>query len=155
MKHSILALTLLVSTLIVPIVSAQPSARFTAVEVDPFASDKAIALPAGYQTALADSIARELSVEFSTILILRQGEPAPDGQRVLRISGTVVRFKPANSAKKLLTGFGGGAVVAAGVRFDDEAAKRVLTIGEFQAAPDGLGKKIAKFCKSEHLLDSN
>lgn len=154
MNRSILALTLLASSAAIPIVSAQSSARFTAVEVDPFAVDKSIALPAAYPTALAASIARELSVEFSTILILRQGEPAPDGQRVLRISGTVVQFRPANSAKKLLTGFG-GAVVAAGVRFDDVATKRVVGIREFQVAPDSLGKKIALFCRKEHLFDSN
>lgn len=155
MNRSILALTLLASSAAIPIVSAQSSARFTAVEVDPFAVDKSVALPAGYQTALADEIARELSVEFSTILILRQGEPAPDGQRVLRISGTVVQFKPTNNARKLLTGFGGGAVVAAGVRFDDVATKRVVGVREFQVAPDSLGKKIAQFCRKEHLLDSN
>ncbi|HEX5229864.1 MAG TPA: hypothetical protein VFW44_19265 [Bryobacteraceae bacterium] len=155
MNRSILALKLLVSILAAAaVVSGQPADRYTAVEVDPFAVNKAVALPAGYPSALAESIARELSVEFPTILILRQGEPAPDRQRILRVSGTVLQFKAPNPAKKLLTGFGGGAAVAAGVRFEDVATKRVVKIQEFQAAPDSLGKKIAKFCTSERLFEA-
>jgi hypothetical protein len=154
-KRLILLLLAFAVTVTWPAAFAQPLAPYSAVEVDPFAAEKGVNLPPGYQTALVDTIARELSVEFSTLIILRQGELPPDRQTVLRISGTVVQFKPGNAAKKLLTGFGGGAAVAAGVRFGDASSGRVVTIREFQASPDSLGRKIAQFCKSEHLVESH
>jgi len=149
LSHFILTLALFSA-----IALGQPPAPYNAVEVDPFAADKAVNLPSGYPTALADSIARELSVEFSTLIILRPGESAPDRRTVLRISGTIIQFKSGSSAKRLLAGFG-GTVVTAEVRFGDASTGRVVTIREFQAGPDTLGKKIARFCKSEHLVDAN
>jgi hypothetical protein len=62
-----------------------------------------------------------------------------------------VQFKPVSRAKRYWTGFG-AAVVTAEVRFADAATGRVLTIRQFQAAPDSLGRKIAGFSKTERLV---
>lgn len=137
------------------VVSASAAPPYSAVQVDPFAAANGVALPADYQAALVESIARELSVEFSTVLILREADTAPDGRAVLRISGTVTQFKPAGSAKRLLSFGSGAASLTAEVRFGDAAAPHVLAIREFQGDVQGIGRKIAKFCKSERLVDSN
>ena len=153
---------------IAAILTAQP-ASYTAVEVDLFSADRNIAFPADYQMTLEDDIAREISVAFPALIILRQGDPIPDGQRILRISGTVVRFKPGNRAKRYFIGFGAGAtVVKAQVRFGDTGTRQVVMIrevegitwtgvagGDSQAAANSLAKKIAKLLNAEHLVASN
>jgi len=138
-------------------------APYAAVEVDPFAPAPHVTFPADYQSALVDDIARELSVEFPTVLILRQGDPSP-GQPVLRISGTVVEFKPGDRTKKLLLGFGAGAaVVRAQVSFSDAGEGKTLAArhlqgawsGDSQGTSDSLSKRIVKMCNTAHLVGSN
>jgi hypothetical protein len=135
-------------------VASQLPTTYATVEVDRFVADKGVAVPAGYQDALADDIARELSVEFPTVMILHETDIVPNGQPVVRISGTVTQFQPASRAKKLLNRFS-GTVVTVQVRFADAATGRVLTIRQFQGAGDSLGRRIAKFCEREQLVSSN
>jgi hypothetical protein len=144
----------LYGTALSSIAASQPPAPYTAVEVDKFIADSSVGVPAAYQTALAQDIARELSVEFPAIMILNEGDDAPKGQAVLRISGTVVQFQPPSRTKKLLNRFS-GTVVMVQVRFADASTGQVLTIRQFQGGADSLPRKIAKFCKSEHLVNSN
>jgi hypothetical protein len=135
--------------------AAEP-APYSAVEVDPFAADQDITFPADYQMALVESIAREISLAFETVIIVRQGDPPPFGHAVLRISGTVIRFQPANPAKRSLIGFGAGAtMLRARVRFADASSGQVLLIREANGASESVAKKIVKFCIASHLLESN
>lgn len=134
--------------------ASQLPATYAAVEVDKFVADKGVTVPAGYQDALADGIGRELSVEFPTVMILHEADIVPNGQPVVRISGTVTQFQPVSRAKKLLNRFS-GTLVTVQVRFADTATGRVLTIRQFQGADDSLGRRIAKFCKTEQLVNSN
>jgi hypothetical protein len=142
---------------------------YSAVEVDRFVGQRGIAFPTDYQTAVAQDIAREISLAFPTVLIVHQGDPAPDGHAVLRIAGVVTGFKPGNKAKRSLIGFGSGAtVVKAQVWFIDGATGQVLVNrevqgttwtgiggGDSQDAGQSLAKKLAKYCNSAHLVESN
>jgi hypothetical protein len=135
-----------------PAADAQAPGPYTAVEVDQFLANPGVSLPAGYQSALANDIARELSVEDPTVEIMRE-DTARDEPHLMRISGTVVQFKLSSRAKKYLTGLG-ATELRTEVRFADAGTGRVLAIHEFQSSADGLGRKIAKFCQAQRLLGS-
>jgi hypothetical protein len=150
--------------------AAEPlPAPYTAVEIDRFVAAAGVEFPADYQSALVEDIAREVSLAFPSVIIVRQGEALPSGHAVLRISGTVIEFKPGNRAKRQLIGMGAGAtVVEALVWFLDAATGQVLLSrgakgvtrggiagGDSRGAADGLAKKIAKFCNASHLVESN
>jgi hypothetical protein len=137
-----------------PAAPAEP-APYSAVEVDPFAVVQDVALPPDYQTALMENIAREISLAFETMIIVRPGDPPPFGHAVLRISGTVIRFQPANPAKRSLIGFHtGAAMLQARVRFADASTGQVLLIREVKGASESVAKKIVKFCITSHWLES-
>ena len=146
--------------------AAQPPFPYTAVEVDRFAADRGVAFPADYQSALAEDIAREISLALPTAMLLCEGDAATRGQAVLRIFGIVTRFKPGNRTKRYWIGFGAGAtVVRAQVRFTDAATgqsffnREVQGVtwtgvagGDSKGAGDSLARKIAKFCNAQHLV---
>ncbi len=144
---------------------AQTPAPYSAVEIDPFTPAPHVDFSREYQSALVDDIARELSVEFPTVMILRQGDTAP-GEPVLRILGTVTEFKPGNRTKHLLFGFGAGAsVVRAEVSFQsanggqtlqerDLTGSTGLGGADSQGASESLAKKIAKICKAARWLSN-
>jgi hypothetical protein len=142
--------TVLCTVGLCPLADAQPPAAYSAVEVDRFIPNPGVALPSGYPSALADDVARELSVECSTVKILRE-DTASDEPSLLRISGTVVQFKPGSNAGKYLPGFG-ATTATAQVRFADAATGRVLAIRAFHGAADSLGRKIAKFSHTDSLV---
>jgi Domain of unknown function (DUF4410) len=147
------------------LLAAQTPAPYSTVEIDPFLPAPNVDFPREYQSALVDDIARELSVEFPTLMILRPGDSAP-GERLLRISGTVTAFKPGSRTKRSLIGFGAGAaIVSAQVVFQDAAGRRPLSIREMtgssgmtgvdsQEASESLSKKIAQLCKAAHWLSN-
>jgi hypothetical protein len=142
--------------------AGQSTAPYSAVEVDPFVADQGVVFPADYQNALVENIARETSVVFNTAVILREGDAVPFGHAVLRISGTVVKFKPGNGAKRSLPGFGaGGTVVQAEVRFADASTGQVLLIREVkghidsQGAGESIGRKIARLCDANRFVESH
>jgi len=157
---------------------------YSAVEVDRFVSSRGVAFPAEYQSALVEDIAREISVAFPTVLIVRQGEPAPAGHALLLISGLITEFKPGNRAKRYLIGFGAGAtVVKAQIWFTDNATSQIILNREsagatgmgavepgvarmgsagtgasgadYHGAAESLARKIAKLCNAAHLIASN
>jgi hypothetical protein len=165
-----LALGVVLWALTVSLHAARPApAPYAAVEVDRFVPERGITFPADYQGALVDDIARDISVEFPTVIIVRQGDPRPYGPAVLRISGTVIEFNPGNTAKRGLFGFGAGApVVRAQVRLSDAVRGEVLLDREIkgtvwtgtagtgsQGAGDSLAKKIVKVCNAAHLIESH
>jgi hypothetical protein len=149
--------------------AAPSSAPYQAVEVGPFVGQRGVSFPLDYQTALAEDIAREISLAFPTVIIVRHGDPAPNVHAVLRIAGVVTRFKAGNRAKRSMIGFGAGAtVVRAQVWFTDGTTGQILLNREVQgitwtgvgggdsrAAGESLAKKLAKFCNSAHLVESN
>jgi Domain of unknown function (DUF4410) len=146
-----------------------PPVPYTAVAVDKFVALNGVEFPADYQSALAADIARELSVSFPTVIIVHQGDPAPNGHPQLRISGVVTRFEPGNKLKRRMIGFGAGAtIVEAEVWFIDASSGQVLLNrgvrgttrsgvdgGDSKGAADSVAKKIVKFCNSARLLESN
>jgi hypothetical protein len=166
-------IVVLVAVLAVLLCTAVPglkaAAPYPAVEVDRFVAQHGVSFPSDYQNALAEDIAREISLAFPTVIIVRQGDPAPNAHAVLRIAGVVTRFKPGNRAKRSVIGFGAGAtVVRAQVWFIDGTTGQVLLNrevqgttwtgvggGDSQAAGESLAKKLAKFCNSAHLVESN
>jgi hypothetical protein len=146
-----------------------PPAPYSAVTVDKFVALSGVDFPADYQSTLAEDIAREISVSFPTVIIVRQGDPAPYGHPLLRISGVVTRFQPGNKLKRHVIGFGAGAtIVEAEIWFVDASSGQVLLNrgvrgttwngvdgGESKGAADSVAKKIVKFCNSARLVESN
>jgi hypothetical protein len=139
----------------------QSPAPYSAIEVDPFVADLGVGFPTDYQKALVEDIAREASIVFKTAIILRQGDSPPFGHAVLRISGTVIRFKSGLSAKGLLPGFGSSGIsVRAQVRFADASSGQVLLIRQVKGtidpkgAGDSLARQIAKLCNEKRFLQS-
>jgi hypothetical protein len=142
---------------------------YTAVEVDRFVGQPGVAFPTDYQSALAEEIARQISLRFQTVIIVRQGDAVPEGHALLRISGVVTRFQPGSREKRFLIGFGAGAtVVEAQVWFTDGTTGRVVLGrqvkgttwmgvggGDSQSAGTSLARKIEKICNTEHLVESN
>lgn len=147
--------------------AGQPS-PYTAVQVDRFIPSPGVAFPADYQNALVDDIAREISLAFPTVILLREGDPAPDGHGALRISGTVTSFQPGNRTKRALIGFGAGAtMLKAQVRFADAVTSRILLNrevtgmtwmgiagGDSHGAAGSLARTIVKLAKTDRLIDS-
>jgi len=130
--------------------AGQSPVAYSAVAVDRFVAAPGVAFPADYQNALAEDIAREISLTLQTVVIVRQGEAAPYGHALARISGVVTLFKR----------FGAGnAVVRAQVWFIDAATGQVLLNREVKgrASPgpgNGLAKKIAKLYNAGHLEET-
>jgi hypothetical protein len=125
----------------------QPAVPYAAVEVDRFVAAPGVAFPADYQAALAENIAREISLEFQTVVMVRQGEIAPFGQGLLRISGVVTRFKPFSPNT---------AIVRAKVWFIDGTTGQVLLNHEIKGiSSENLAKKIVKFCNAARLVESH
>jgi hypothetical protein len=149
--------------------AGQAPAPYMAVEIDKFVAAPGVAFPTDYQSALVEDIAHEVSLAFETVIITRQGDAAPYGHAVLRISGTVTDFKPGNRRKRQVIGLGAGAtVVEAQVKFSDAATGRVLQNrqvkgvtwtgiagGDSKSAGESLARKIAKYCNSARLIESN
>jgi hypothetical protein len=139
--------------------AAPRPAPYPAVEVDRFIVQKGVDFPAEYQSTLAGDIAREISVEFPTVMIVSEGQGATFGGPVLRITGIVTAFTPASPVKRVLIGFGSGAAhVAAVVRFSDSAGGPAILARDLAASwtsSDGLARNIVKLCKSEHLVESH
>jgi hypothetical protein len=148
--------------------AAQIPAPYTAVEVDRFVPQRGIAVPPAFQSALADDTAREISLAFPTVLMVRQGQPAPYRHALLRISGVITRFKSGTRATRYLLGFGAGdAFAEAQIWFVDgmtgrvllnrrvKGATRIEVAGSDSQAGDSLDKKIAKLCNATHLVASN
>jgi Domain of unknown function (DUF4410) len=154
--------------LVIPLNAASPPQPYTAVQIDRFVPAAGIAFPFEYRTALVENIAREMSVEFPTVIIVRQDSPAPAGQPLLRVSAVITEFKPGNRAKRVLIGFGAGAtVVRALVRFTDASSGQLFldrelkgttfmdtSANDAQAAADSLARKIVKLCNTGHLVAS-
>jgi hypothetical protein len=155
--------------LVIPLHGASPPAPYSAVEIDRFVPAGGVQFPFEYRTALVENIARELSVEFPTVMITRQENPSPAGQALLRISGVITEFKPGNRTKRVLIGFGAGAtVVKALVKFSDASSGQPFLEREIKgttwmdasaddskAAADSLARKIAKYCNTGHLVASH
>ncbi len=153
--------------------AGQAQTSYTAVEVDRFVPAPGVAFPAQYQSALVEDAAREISLAFPTVLMVRQGEPAPGGHALLSISGLITELKPGNRAKRYLIGFGAGAsVVKAQVWFTDNATGQVIlnrqltgaarlgaegigAAGDSRSATESLARKIAKLCNAARLVASN
>jgi len=139
--------------------AAPPATPYPAVEVDRFSAQKGVDFPAQYQSALAGDIAREISVDFPTVIVLHEGEASNYGHPAMRIYGIVTAFSPGSPVKRALIGFGAGATrVAALVRFTDSAGGPPILVRGLAGnwtSTDQLARRIVKLCKAEHLLESH
>jgi hypothetical protein len=125
----------------------QAPVPYTAVEVDRFVAAPGVALSPDSQSGLADDIAREISLAFQTVIIVRDGDAAFQGRALLRISGVVTRFKT----------FGpDAAILRAKVWFIDGTTGQVLLNREVKGlSSENLAKKIVKFCNAARLVESH
>jgi len=145
----------------------QRPAPYIAVEIDRFVGGSRVAFPPDYQIILAEDLAREMKKTFKSAEILREGESAPSGKAVLRISGIVIKFQAGSRAKRTLIGLGVGAtIVRTWVRFTDLLSGQVLldrelegiTVmgildGDSQGAGHQLARKIVSLAKSRRLIE--
>lgn len=142
-------------------IAQQPLGAYGAVEVMKFAVQPGIAFSPDRQATLADDIAREISLRFPGIVILRPGVPPPTGYRELRITGLVTNFKAGNAPMRYIVGFGAGSpMVAAQVQWADASTGKVLlkrnlkgvTLEKADAispvSGESLATKIAKSCNA-------
>jgi hypothetical protein len=144
----------------------QQRTPYAALEIDRFVAESGVDFPVDYQIGVVEDLVRVTKRAFKSVEILREGEPLPQGNPVLRITGQITRFKPGNRAKRYLIGFGAGAtVVKAHVKFTDAASGQVVLERDLQGitwmgmagggsegAGDRLAKKIVELARSSHLL---
>ena len=97
------------------------------------------------------------------IKVLREGEPLPQSEPVLVVTGTITKFKKGNQAARYLVGFGAGAtVIGAHIKCFDAATKEVVLErdvdgkvimgmmgGKSEGANNGLAKEVAKDIKEK------
>jgi len=143
----------------------RPLSPYSTVLVDRFAATHDIPFPADYQNALAENIAREISLAFPTVIMAPPGDLAPD-RAALRVSGLVTRFQPGSKIKRYLIGFGAGAtIVKAQVWFSDAATGQIFlnrevsgitwtARGDSQGAADSFARKVVKLVKANRLIES-
>jgi hypothetical protein len=139
---------------------------YQVVEVDRFNSESGVKFPLDYQVALVEDIIRDAMRTSKTLEIAREGENINRPEDALRITGTIIRFKPGSRAKRYLIGFGvGSTIVKAHVTFVDLASGRPVLEREVQgttwggllggssdSADDQLGSKIVALAKKNHLI---
>jgi hypothetical protein len=161
-----LLLLTLAASAVAGFAQARQSTLYTIVEVDRFVAAQGVDFPPDYQIALLEDIIREAKRAAKGIEIVREGESAPPGRTMMRISGTITQFKPGSRAKRYLIGFGAGStVVKAHVKFTDAASGAVLAEkdlkgltwigiagGSSEGAADRLGKHVVAAAKSNQLI---
>ncbi len=147
MRVRIFALAAVIFAAVPGLNAAPPPVPYAAVEVDRFVAAPGVAFPTDYQAALAENIAREISLAFQTVIIVRAGDAALQGRALLRISGVVTRFKP----------FGPDtAILRAKVWFIDSTTGQVLLNREIKGvSSENMAKKIVKLCNAARLAESN
>ncbi len=139
--------------------------KYEYVQIQRFELEPGVDLPADYQIAMVEDIAKQFEGTKKVKRVLRQGEAVPDGAAALRVTGVVTKYSKGSQATRYLVGFGAGAtVVAAQVKFTDTATDEVLLDkkmdgkvvmglmgGKSTGATNGLAKEIVKAAKGKFL----
>jgi Domain of unknown function (DUF4410) len=142
---------------------AEKKGKYEYVQVNRFDVQEGIDFPADYQLTMTEDLVKNLENSKLLKQVMRQGETLPEGQPVLRIAGTVTKYKKGSQAARYLVGFGAGAtVIEAQVKFYDAATNELLLDkkvdgkvwigvmgGKSEGANNGVAKEIIKTGKGK------
>jgi hypothetical protein len=142
--------------------SATSDKKYQYVQVNRFDVQQGVDLPPDYQLTIDEDLHKELGKIKGIKQVLREGEPLPQAEPVLLVTGTVTKYKKGNQATRYLVGFGAGAtVIGAHIKCFDAATKELLFErdvdgkvimgimgGKSEGANNGLAKEIAKNIKA-------
>ncbi|MDE3187651.1 MAG: DUF4410 domain-containing protein [Acidobacteriota bacterium] len=145
--------------------SSTSGKKYQYVEVNRFEVQQGVDLPPDYLLTIDEDLNKELGKIKGMKQVLREGEPLPQGEPVLRVTGTITKYKKGNQATRYLVGFGAGAtVIRAHVKCYDAATKELLLErdvdgkvimglmgGKSEGANNGIAKEIAKDIKKKFL----
>jgi hypothetical protein len=141
--------------------TAKANKKFQTVQVNRFEVQPGVDLPPDYQLTIVEDLNKQLGKIKGMKQVLREGEPLPEGDPVLVITGAVTKYKKGSQAARYLVGFGAGeTVIDAHIKCYDAATKQVLLErdvdgkvvmgmmgGKSEGANNGLAKEIAKAVK--------
>lgn len=135
--------------------------KYQYVQVNRFDVQPGVDFPLDYQLTIVEDLNKEIGKIKGVKQVLRDGEPLPEEQPVLLITGTITKYKKGNQAERYLVGFGAGStVIGAHIKCYDAATKEPLFEqdvdgkvvigvmgGKSEGANNGLAKEIAKDVK--------
>ena len=136
--------------------------KYQYVQINRFAVEQGLDFPPDYQLTIDEDLNKVLW-KIKGIKVLREGEPLPQSEPVLVVTGTITKFKKGNQAARYLVGFGAGAtVIGAHIKCFDAATKEVVLErdvdgkvimgmmgGKSEGANNGLAKEVAKDIKEK------
>ena len=137
--------------------------KYQYVQINRFAVEQGLDFPPDYQLTIDEDLNKELWKIKGMKQVLREGEPLPQSEPVLVVTGTITKFKKGNQAARYLVGFGAGAtVIGAHIKCFDAATKEVVLErdvdgkvimgmmgGKSEGANNGLAKEVAKDIKEK------
>jgi Domain of unknown function (DUF4410) len=139
--------------------------KYHYVQVNRFDVQQGVDFPPDYQLTIDEDLNRVLGKIKGMKQVLREGEPLPEAEPVLLITGTITKYKKGNQATRYLVGFGAGeTVIGAHIKCFDAATKELLLErdvdgkvimglmgGKSEGANNGLAKEIAKDVKEKFV----
>ena len=155
------ALVLTTSTMAENKSSKTSEKKFQYVQVNRFDVQQGVDLPPDYQLTIDEDLVKELGKIKGMKQVLREGEPLPQAEPVLLVTGTITKYKKGSQATRYLVGFGAGStVIDAHIKCYDATTKELLLErdvdgkvimglmgGKSEGANNGLAKEIAKDIK--------
>jgi hypothetical protein len=137
--------------------------RYQYVQVNRFDVEPGVDFPPDYQLTIDEDLNKELGKIKGLKQILREGEPLPQSEPVMVVTGTITKFRKGNQAARYLVGFGAGStVIGAHIKCFDAATKELLLErnvdgkvimglmgGKSEGANNGLAKEVAKDIKEK------
>lgn len=138
--------------------SSENKTHYEFIQINRFDVAPGIDFPDTYRARIDEDLFRALQTIKGIKQVLRDGESLPVAAPVLRITGTITKFKKGNRAARYVVSFGAGAtVIDAHIKcYDartnqllfehDEDGKVVFGLvgGKSEGANNGLAKEIAK-----------
>ena len=168
MKQKLVQVALVTAavTLMGVALGAEKKGKFEYVQVNRFDVAQGVEFPADYQLTMTEDLVKNLEKTKALKQVMRQGEKLPEGAPVLRIEGTVTKYKKGSQAARYLVGFGAGAtVVEAQVKFYDAVTNALLLEkkvdgkvvmgvmgGKSEGANNGVAKEIIKVAKGQKFF---
>ena len=137
--------------------------KYQYVQVNRFDLKQGVDLPPDYLLTIDEDLNKELAKIKGMKQVMREGEPLPQGEPVLLVTGTITKYKKGNQAKRYLVGFGAGStVIGAHIKCYDATTKELLLEsdvdgkvvmglmgGKSEGANNGVAKEIAKDIKKK------
>lgn len=137
--------------------------KYQYIQVNRFGVEQGVDFPPDYQLTIDEDLNKELGKIKGMKQVLREGEPLPEADPVLVVTGTITKFRKGNQAARYLVGFGAGAtIIGAHIKCYDAATKELLLErdvdgkvimgmmgGKSEGANNGLAKEVAKDIKEK------